>query len=213
MNKLKVLIADDHDIVRSGLKLLLTYEYGIEVAGEAKDGEEAISIAKETNPDLILMDINMPRLNGALAAELIKKIAPHSKIAMFTALNDDYWLKKAIEIGADGYLVKDLSEDQILDAIKRILKGERVYSRSIIEISASEEGEVLNPQNHSPISFSPREQEVLRHLARGMNYDEIANVLSISRKTVETHCYNIRKKVGVKNMNGLINIAKAFDEK
>jgi len=204
--KIKILIADDHQIVLTGLKFMLSKEKDIEVVGEAENGSEAIEIAKERNPHLALLDIDMPVVNGLKAAKEIKELVPNVKIVFLTALDDFYWVERAVKMAAEGYLVKDVNRAEIGLAIKKIINGERVYSEAILQYL--EKGQMEKEQIPiKTISFTKRELDVLNLLAAGKSYSEIADILYISPRTAEAHCYNLKKKTGLAKTAQLIKFA------
>jgi two-component system, NarL family, response regulator DegU len=192
MDKIKVLIADDHDLVREGIcKLLELYE-DIEVCGEAEDGLETVSRVRENPPDLVLLDLNMPRMNGLTTISKIKEIKPAVKVLILTIHDEEEYIYEVIKAGAEGYVQKDINPEELKEAIDRVIKGERVFPRSIEE-------QINNIAVHKPRieDLSNREREVLELLAEGMSNRKIADTLFISEKTVKNHVSNILKKLSV----------------
>jgi DNA-binding NarL/FixJ family response regulator len=199
---LRILLADDHILFRKGIAALLSSREGIEVVGEASNGFEAIVQARETLPDVILMDIVMPKCDGLEATRRIKREMPHVKIVMLTASDEDQHLFEAIKSGAQGYLLKDLEPYQLYDLLENISKGETPLSGAIAtkilkefahpsENSAQEE-EIIEP-------LTAREINVLQLIAEGMTNKEIASSLVISENTVKIHLRNILDKLHLQN--------------
>jgi DNA-binding NarL/FixJ family response regulator len=199
MNKIKVLVADDHTIVRKGLCALLKGEADITVIGEARDGKEVIRIVGELSPDVIVMDINMPLLNGIEATRSIKKVHPAMGIIILTMYADEGYVHEAILAGASGFLLKNTIPQDLCAAIRAVSRGESFLSPSISKtmierytrLSPSDKGE---PKE---VELTAREREVVQLIAEGHTNREIAELLFISFKTVEVHKYNIQKKLNI----------------
>ncbi|MGF7056536.1 response regulator [Brassicibacter mesophilus] len=198
-NKILVMIADDHSLMREGLKQILELEEGIAVIAQAGNGEEVIQKAQEYKPDVILMDINMPKMNGIEALRRLKDIGLDSKIIMLTIHDDREYLYETIKIGANGYVLKDADSDTLIKAIFDVFKGKSYIQPSISELLVNE----ISPSGSKSIeskqidSLTRREYEVLVLIAEGLNNREIAERLFISEKTVKNHVSNIFKKIGV----------------
>ena len=200
MDKTRVLLAEDHTIVRKGLRSLLDKETGIEVVGEAEDGREAIVKAEELHPDVVVMDIAMPGLNGLEATRQIKKRFPDMKIIILTMHANEEYILQSLKAGASGYLVKKSAPAELISAINAVHKGNSFLSPSISrtvideyirrskEISEGEEGFE---------QLTVREREVLQLIAEGRKTREIAELLYISIKTVETHRAHIMNKLDI----------------
>ncbi|MGM0420356.1 MAG: response regulator [Bacillota bacterium] len=193
MNKTKVLVADDHELVREGICRLLGLFENIEVIGEAGDGLEAVAMVREHVPDLVLLDLNMPRMNGINAISKIKEFNPEIKIIILTIHDDEEYIYKVTSAGAEGFLQKDITSDELKEAIERVLDGETVFPRSIVEDIETQD---VEGKDYKEI-LSKREYEVLGLLARGMSNREIAEELYISEKTVKNHVSNILRKLDV----------------
>lgn len=200
MENIKVILADDHSMVREGLKQLIELEDNIEVIDQAGNGEEAVKKVLEKNPDIILMDINMPVLNGIEAARKLKEANCPSKIIMLTIHNEVEYLLETVEIGIDGYILKDSESEVLMNAIKTVYRGESYIQPNMAAQlvkkmnrmkSSIEEKE--NVQNH----LTKREIEVLQLITEGLLNKEIAQTLCISEKTVKNHVSNIFKKINV----------------
>lgn len=199
MEKMRILLAEDHKVVREGTRRLLESQPDFEVVGEASDGIEAVELARKLKPEIIIMDVSMPRLNGIEATRQIKAIYPNIAILPLTGYDDDEYVFALLEAGAAGYLLKDSSGEELIEAIRQVMTGEPVLHPKIMkkvlnrlrspvgEQAAQNAGEVL----------SDRETEVLRLAARGMSNMEIADSLTLSVRTVQTHLRSIFNKLGV----------------
>jgi DNA-binding NarL/FixJ family response regulator len=205
-NKINILIADDHEITRAGIKLLLSYQFKYQVIAEASNGNEAVALTVKHEPDIVLLDINMPESNGLYAAKQIKKHRPDTKIILLTGLTNNVIIDKALTTGADGYLLKNMKSDEIIDALNKVMTGKKVYSQSVLKYI---ENKKLNPIKHisKPISFTKNELKVLKLLSNGLNNIQIAEELGITSGTVYLHLRKLRKKTGTENRTGLIKYA------
>jgi len=201
-----IILADDHEIVRVGLKRFLSIDSNIQVVAEATNGEDAVSLSVLYRPNILLLDINMPKMDGIKAAIEIKKIIPEIKIVMLSAHEDSYHLEKAIGAGANGYLSKEIEAKELLPALQAVMRGERVFSRSILQLIQRNSAS-MDDNSGAAVSLTKREQEILGLVVKGMTSLEIADKLSISPRTVETHRFNLITKFGVKNTAGLVRFA------
>ncbi|HOA40008.1 MAG TPA: response regulator transcription factor [Halanaerobiales bacterium] len=192
--KTRVLVADDHDLVREGICKLLELYDNIEVVGEAGDGIETVNMVRELSPDLVLLDLNMPRMDGITTVGKIKEIAPEVKVLILTIHDGEEYIYEVAKAGAEGYVQKDIKPEELKDAIERLIKGERVFPPAIEEQVPEESN---NPEQFEELSS--REQEVLELLAKGMSNRSIAETLYISDKTVKNHVSNILKKLSVED--------------
>lgn len=196
MKKVKVLIADDHSMVREGLKQLIELEEDIEVIGQAGDGYDAINKVYELKPDVLLLDINMPVMNGLEVLETLKKENLETKILILTIHNEIEYLYKAVEIGVNGYVLKDSESDVLIKAIRSINNGESYIQPNMASLLFKKiNGELDNQVKHSKLT--KREVEVLKLITQGLLNKEIADLLCISEKTVKNHVSNIFKKIEV----------------
>jgi len=198
--KIKILLADDHAVLREGMRSLLENDKDFEVVGEASDGEEAVEIVSKLKPDVVLMDIVMPKLNGVEATKRIKQISPVTNILILTAYDDTAYILGLLEAGACGYLLKHARGSEIKSAIRAVQSGESVLdpvvTRKLIErvIGASRRTGEYDAKEQ----LSQREAEILRLAANGMSTQDIAKVLFVSVRTVKAHFTNIFNKMGVK---------------
>ena len=204
MKQIKVLIADDHTIVREGIRSLLEAREDIEVVGEASTGTEAIEKTEALKPDVAIIDISMPILNGLEATLRIKKNVPQCKVLVLTMHENKESVRQVLRAGASGYLVKKSAASQLFDAIHAVFKGEAFFSPSISKMLLEEYKEDAGPLDKT-LSF--REREVLQLVAEGYTNREISELLHISVKTVEGHKDNIRRKLGIQDRTGLIKYA------
>lgn len=191
---IRVLIADDHEVVRQGLRTFLEIDPELEVVGEASDGREAVRLAHRVHPDVVLMDLLMPELDGIAATRLIRQELPDTEVMALTSVLEDASVVGAVRAGAIGYLLKDTKAQELRQAIKAAAAGQvqlspEAAARLVREVSAPDQPEVL----------SERENDVLRLLARGFANKEIAARLLISEKTVKTHVSSILGKLGVQS--------------
>ena len=195
---IKVLVVDDHTVVRKGLCSLLTSKYDIEVVGEAADGVEAVDNARDLQPDVILMDLMMPRKDGLEAVLEIKGDNPDARILILTSFSEDVQIVAAIKAGAVGYVMKDASPDELVHAIHSAYMGKLSLSVDMLQLVMSEaEGE--SPKLDLEAALTPRELDVLRELAHGSSNQEIAGSLAISTTTVRSHISSILRKLELSN--------------
>ncbi len=192
---IRVILVDDHHMVRMGLKAYLSTLPDIQVVGEAGTGEEAVRLAAELSPDVILMDLLMPGMDGVEATRQVKQISPHTQVIVLTSYHEDEHIFPAIRAGALSYVLKDIDPDDLANAIRRANAGEavinpRVAARVVKELHSRRE-EAVNPFSE----LTNREMDVLRQIAAGKSNKEIASVLVISEKTVKTHITNILSKL------------------
>lgn len=189
---IRVLVADDHAVVRQGLRMFLALDDDIEIVGEACDGRQAVDLAHELQPDVILMDLLMPELDGIQAITILRREMPDTEIIALTSVLEDSSVVGAVRAGAVGYLLKDTEADELVRAIKAAAQGQVQLSP---QAAARLMREVRMPD--SPEALTEREVEVLRQLALGYSNKEIAQHLSIGEKTVKTHVSNILSKLNV----------------
>lgn len=199
MNKIRILIADDHSMVRQGLKQILELEQDLVVIAQASNGEDAVRQAKQLKPDIILMDINMPGMNGLQAIRELKSASCSFKIIVLTLHQDREYLFKTLQMGAEGYVLKDAEASVLVDAIRSVYNGQS-YIQPVMTTELVKEFNRMTTQEkdkNGEKSLTPRELEVLRLIAEGMLNKEIAQKLYISEKTVKNHVSNIFRKLNV----------------
>ena len=196
---IRVLIADDHALFRRGLNMVLESEEGIDVVAEAEDGEDAVAKAEELAPDVVLMDVRMPRLGGIEAARAVRDSLPSAKILMLTVSDEEDDLYEAIKAGANGYLLKEISIEEVADAIRAVVQGQSLISPSMASKLLTEFNTLVRraeeKQQFPAPRLTDRELEVLKLVAQGMSNREIADDLYISENTVKNHVRNILEKL------------------
>lgn len=209
MHKKKVLIADDHALVREGIVAFLKLCEDIEVVAEASDGLEAIEKTNKYHPDIIIMDINMPKLGGLETTVEIKKMYPHIKVLVLTQYEDREYISRFLKAGVSGYLLKKAVGSDLITALKTIGRGELyLYSSIASEVVAGYlQGEKQTDSENPYDKLSDREKQVLKLVAEGHTHKEAADMLNISAKTIIAHQTNIGEKLGIHTRAGLIKFA------
>ncbi len=205
MENLRIVLAEDHTILREGLRALLSADPAFEIIGEAPDGREAVRCVEKLEPDLLLMDLSMPRMSGMDAIREIKKRYPDIKIIALTVHKTEEYLLATLQAGADGYVLKDATHDELVLAIKNVMGGKSYLSPGVSEkvIEGYLEGKESNRARSPWETLSQREREVLKLIAEGYKNKEIAEDLCISLKTVEKHRANLMKKLDLHNAAAL----------
>jgi DNA-binding NarL/FixJ family response regulator len=212
MSPITVLLAEDHTIVREGLRALLKLESDIQVVAEAQDGRQAVALAEKLKPDVIVMDIAMPLLNGMEATRQILHARPGVKVLVLSAHSDDAYVSRVMELGAAGYLVKQTAAHVLPEAIRRVHEGKKCFS-PIISRRRKEQAVKARARGDLPakkaVQISSRETEVLQLIAEGKANKEVAEELKISVKTVEKHRQNLMDKLNIHDTAGLTRHAIA----
>jgi DNA-binding NarL/FixJ family response regulator len=210
MKKITVLLVDDHTIVREGFRKMLELDCDVEIVGEAQDGRKAVALAKKFHPDVVLMDIAMPLLNGLEAARQLQKESPATKVLMLSAHSDDAYVQSATDAGAVGFLLKQTSSHDVCRAIREVHAGKTFFSPAISERQAR-----LHPQaldrigllKKKAVGLTSREMEVLQLIAEGKANKETASELGIGIKTVEKHREHLMEKLDIHDTAGLTRYA------
>ena len=208
MSTIRILLADDHTILREGLRILLDAETDMQVVGEAEDGRQAVKMTGELTPDVVLMDISMPLLNGLEATCQIKRQHPGVKVLILSMHDNEEYIRLALARGAMGYLLKDSESHELLEAIRAVQRGEAVLSPAVTRLvieDALRWGDLQTSQESD--GLSPREREVLQLIAEGYTNKEIADILCISIKTVQAHRANLMAKLDLHDRGELIKYA------
>ncbi len=207
---IRVLLVDDHIVVRTGLELLLHEKNGISIVGVAADGDEAIQIAKELTPDIVLMDLSMPKgKDGITATRILKEYLPETKILILTMHDSDEYLFRAIQAGASGYILKSAPHEELLNAIQSIYTGNAYLTPAATKRLMNEYLIKMQQEGYTSSYeiLSEREKEILVWIARGYSNKEIAEQLVISVKTVETHKSNLMDKIGLRSRPDIVRYA------
>lgn len=206
---IQAIIADDHAVVRDGLRYLLEAQGDIHVVASVGDGRQAIQKAIELSPDILIMDISMPELNGIEAAKQIAKVCPQVKVVFLSMYATREHIFRALQSGAKGFLLKESVGEEVVKAVREIVNGSRYFSQKITDIVVDEFMDLLSPAAlEDPLEkLSEREKEVLQLVVEGKSSSEIANALFLSPKTVETYRSRIMDKLGIKDLPGLIKFA------
>lgn len=193
--KIKVLIADDHDLIRKGLKSIISLEEDFIIVGEAENGERVLELIKLHEIDVILLDLNMPLLNGMKVIEIAKKYNSNLKIIIITVEDDRNIIHEAINIGADGYVLKDSAGTEIVDAIRSVYKGGKYIDKSLVATLFLDISSKTEKTSNILDTLSKREIEVLLYISKGLSNKEIGQVLFLSEKTVKNYTTNLFRKL------------------
>lgn len=210
MKKFRILVADDHEVVRQGLRALLDAHRGWRVCGEAATGLEAVERAKELKPDVVVLDISMPGLDGLEATKRIRKILPQTDILVLTMHEPEEVLHEILDAGARSYVLKADGSRELIAALVALEAKKPFFSSAVLESvmeGYSPRGEGLDEEGPTHKSLTSREREVLRLLARGKSNKEIAAILGISPRTAETHRTNLMRKLGIHSVADLVRYA------
>ncbi|MDQ4141346.1 MAG: response regulator transcription factor [Bacteroidota bacterium] len=214
MIKIKVLLADDHTLVRNGIRSMLENSTDLEIVGEAQNGAEALAKVKELAPDVLLIDIAMPVMTGIEATSQISKLYPGTRCLVLSMHHDEDYILKSVEAGAYGYLLKDNTREEMLRAIRSVANGEKYFSPSVSNVIVESYLQKLKEPATPPTpkkKLSKQEKAVLKFIVEGANSREIAEKLNLSVRTVDNHRASMMKRLKVKNAVELVR--KALDEK
>jgi DNA-binding NarL/FixJ family response regulator len=211
--KIKVFLVDDHEIFRNGLRQLVNGERDMEVVGEAGDGEEALQALSALVPDVIIMDIRMPGINGVETSQVILKQQPQSKILFFSLFDNPDYVISALEMGASGYILKDTSNKIFLNAIRTVFNDKFYFIGDVSDVLVKKYIEIQKTSGNTntantEISLSNREQQILKMIDNNLSTKEIAEALTISTRTIEAHRLNILRKFKANNMDEVLTYCK-----
>jgi len=204
----RVLLADDHPVIRHGIAACLAHHANLEVVGEAGDGKETLRKAKELSPDIILMDIDMPHTNGLAVTEMLRKELPQIKVLILSMSGSGTFVPRILQSGARGYIPKDAPTEELVKAIETVQRGETFFGEEVAQIALKQlmGGNAPGANNRE---LSPRERDVLIGIAKGLSNKEIATQLNIGTRTVETHRDNLMRKLDIRSVGGLTKYALA----
>ena len=208
MKKIRILLADDHTILRNGIRALLEQEADLEVVAEAEDGRSTVSLACQFKPDVAVIDIAMPLLNGLEATRQIKKLLPGVRVLVLSMHDNEEYIRQVLEAGAMGYILKDAAARELIAAIRSVYQGEAVLSPAITRLVIEDylRWGGIRPAEKDEI-LSPREREVLQLIAEGYTNKQIAGILTLSIKTVQAHRLNLMGKLNLHDRGELIKYA------
>ena len=209
MKRLRILIADDHEVVREGTRLMLESEPGWEICGVAKTGREAVEQAKELRPDIAVLDMSMPDLTGLEAARKIKRASPNSEVIIFTATESEELIRDVFESGAKSYILKADAGSHLVDAVKSVSQHKPFFTSKVSDVLFAKflDRSPDQPAGNSVEPLTSRERDIVRLLAEGKSNKEVANVLGLSVRTAETHRANVMRKLGVSSLAELVRYA------
>jgi len=211
MEKINIVLADDHILVRKGIKAMLESEADLNVIGEAGNGREALEVAKALHPDILVLDIRMPEMTGIEAASQLSQVSPATKALILSMHDSEEYVLQSLDAGAYGYLLKDTDKTEFVKALKQIHAGNKYFSGAVSNVLANRllnaKPYVKNPSIEDQYHLTKREREILRMIINGTPNKEIADSLGKSVRTVETHRFNIMKKLGVNNAIDMVNKA------
>ncbi len=206
-NSIRILVADDHLIIRQGLRLILETESDFELVGEAADGAEAVRLCAELKPDVVLMDLRMPGMDGLTAIERLRVEQPQVQVVILTTFNEDDLMMRGLRAGAKGYLLKDTDRETLFNTLRAAARGETLLKPEIIARLLSSVGGTSAPSAPETTELTERELEVLRGVASGERSKEIALRLGITERTVKAHLASIYNKLGVDSRAAAIAVA------
>lgn len=213
MSKINIVLADDHVLVRKGIKAMLESDTDIDVIGEAGNGVEALEAARKLHPDILVLDIRMPEMNGLEAAAKLEDYSPDTKAVILSMHDSEEYVLQALDAGAFGYLLKDTDKTEFVKALKQIYGGSKYFSGAVSNVLANR---LLNPKPFTTTKavevddtyhLTRREKEILRMVVEGKHNKQIAEASGKSVRTIETHRFNIMKKLGVNNAIDMVNKA------
>lgn len=210
---IRILIVDDHGVIRGGLRAILEDEPGIEVVGEAIDGEEALHLASELGPDIVLLDIAMPGIDGIECTRRMKKMYPQIQVLILTVYEDEILLREAIRAGASGYVIKRAAEEELIAGIQAVSRGDMYIHPAITRLLVKDLSPTIDSHRGALETLTSRELEVMRYIIRGYTNRQIAETLFISVRTVEGHRASLFGKLGLKNRVELVEFVEKYGPK
>ncbi|WP_456867392.1 response regulator [Galbibacter sp. BG1] len=216
MEQINIILADDHVLVRDGIKSLLEDDKSIHVIDEASNGKEALEIIAKNKPDLLVVDIRMPEMNGIEVVKRLKKSNPEVKALVLSMHDSEEYVVQSIQSGADGYLLKGSSKEEFLKALHTVAEGGKYFSGDVSSIIINnfvdgKPKKVTDTSVENDFNLTKREKQILKHVLKGLSNKEIAEELKISKRTAEVHRFNLMKKLEVKNQMELANKANTYN--
>ncbi len=214
MKKIRIVMADDHDVVRLGISALLSTVDGFEIVGQASDGEEAVSAVKKLNPDVVILDLEMPKMSGVEAARIIKLKFPQTKILILSGFENEKYVTQILKSGAGGYVVKNVGKEELADAIRVVAEGKRFFSPSVSRIMVEgllkKHSAELAKLSQIREPLTDLEMEILSFLTQGLKPEKIGERLSISKASVDKHFTALKKKLDIHDIVNLVQFAKDY---
>ena len=212
--KIRIVMADDHDVVRLGISALLSTVPEFEVVGQASDGEEAVSAVKKLNPDVVILDLEMPRMSGVEAAKIVKLKFPKTKILILSGFENEKYVTEILKSGAGGYVVKNVGKEELADAIRTVAEGKRFFSPSVSRIMVEgllkKHSAELARLSHLREPLTDIEMEILSFLTQGLTPPQIGERLSMATATIEKHFTTLKKKLDITDVVNLVQFAKDY---
>jgi len=208
---IRILIADDHGVMRAGLRAVLEDEPDLQIVGEATNGEEALHLASQLQPDIILLDIGMPGIDGIEVTRRLRRLSPQTQALILTVYEDERLLSEAIQAGASGYVIKRALEEELLSAIRAVSRGDMYIHPAITRLLVKGINPITESKKNSLGSLTPREQEVMGYIVRGYTNRQIAESMYISVRTVEGHRASLFSKLGIKTRVELVELAERYN--
>lgn len=207
--QIRLLIVDDHPVVRRGIRMSLAQSVTIQIVGEASDGREALSLARELKPDVVLMDIDMPQMNGLAVTDLLRREMPEVKVLILSTYSNSDYVMRIIQCGARGFVLKEAAAEEVVHAIEAVQSGATHFSPDVARIALNQVVRGGNDSSNPLGKLTNREREVLLYIAEGFSNKEIACQLNIGVRTVETHRERIMRKLDIHSVAGLTRFAIA----
>jgi DNA-binding NarL/FixJ family response regulator len=207
MSTIRVLLAEDHALVRAGIRMLLEKLEGVEVVGEVRDGAAAVEAVENTTPDIVLMDIAMPGLNGLDATARVKKACPGTRVIMLSMYTTEAYLQQALKVGAAGYLLKDAERSELELAIRTVMRGDTYLTPAVAKFAVDAFRYQTEAEAGPLRKLTPRQREILQLIAEGRTTKDIARRLNLSVRTVETHRAELMARLDIHDVPGLVRLA------